>query len=273
MTLLIVSLTLAGVLSLAAQELNIASTATNAPAIPVEPPTSAQGTVATDGPVQVPSNNIPGAVADASATAAPSSVDAFPRDDSSVTNQPHATGYDLPAFRIIVERNIFNPNRSPRRDYSRRDRDRERESRPARTESFGLLGIMAYEKGRFAFFDGSSSDYRKVLEPTQTIAGYTVMAVLPNAVTLLATNGDHVQLAVGMQMRRREDEPWRLGERGPIERAESSSSTSSNSAPTGTASGTEVSSNSTAGAATSGSDAEDEVLKRMLQKREEELNK
>src|ERR1041385_6179537 len=57
------------------------------------------------------------------------------------------------SFRIITERNIFNPRRSAR--YVPTERTR----RPStRTDSFALVGTMSYEKGFFAFFDGSSSE-------------------------------------------------------------------------------------------------------------------
>src|SRR5258708_26357979 len=75
---------------------------------------------------------------------------------------------DYSAFRIIAERNIFNPNRSGR---SGRSAARAAEGRVA-TPSFALVGTMGYEQGRFAFFDGSSSEYRKALEPADSIAGY-----------------------------------------------------------------------------------------------------
>src|SRR6266508_2608999 len=68
---------------------------------------------------------------------------------------------DLQSFRVISQRNIFNPNRSSRGDRSERRRDPERR---VRTESFALLGTMNYDKGWFAFFDGSSSEYRRAAQ-------------------------------------------------------------------------------------------------------------
>jgi hypothetical protein len=53
-------------------------------------------------------------------------------------------------------------------------------ARPRRTDVFGLVGTMSYEKGYFAFFDGSSSDYRKATQPSETIADYNVKEVGPN---------------------------------------------------------------------------------------------
>src|SRR5262245_49763727 len=69
-----------------------------------------------------------------------------------------AAGLTLDAFRLIADRNIFNPNRSgrtPEREYTRREPERR-----VRTESLALVGTMSYDHGLFAFFDGSNSDYR-----------------------------------------------------------------------------------------------------------------
>ena len=78
-----------------------------------------------------------------------------------------------------------------------------------RTDEFTLVGTMSYAKGKFAFFDGSSSDYRKVLAPGATIAGYTVKDVTPQKVTL-ASNGKEVEMGVGSQMRNEGPNDWKL---------------------------------------------------------------
>lgn len=190
------------------------------------------------------------------------------------TNAPvvGVTGRDLQSFRIIADRNIFNPNRRSgmRSSYRRPERETRRYTRP---ESFGLVGTMSYEKGRFAFFDGTSSDYRKVIEPAQTIAGYTVVDITSRNVTLLGTNGTQVQLPVGMQMTKQENEPWHLsGEGGAFDRSSAAESSSATPSPTTTNTEAATGSNSSP-AATSSGDAESDVLKRLLQKREEELKR
>jgi hypothetical protein len=198
---------------------------------------------------------------------------------------------DLSAFRLISERNIFNPNRSIRGDDKTTRREPERR---VRTESFSLLGTMSYEKGRFAFFDGSNSDYRKVLQAAGQIAGFKVTDVAPTCVKLEATNGQSIELCVGMQMSKHEEEDWRLHERAGAD------STSSGNASSGAANAGESSdlikrlmerrqsegaveptpSPTPAAAATEKKDAgsssasePDEIVRRLLQKREQELNK
>ncbi len=163
---------------------------------------------------------------------------------------------DYPSFRIIAERNIFNANRSTR---SARSGNGEAE-RQVRVESFTLLGTLGYEKGTFAFFDGTSSPYRKALKPGDTIAGYTIAAVGQDRIRLEA-DGKTVELPVGMQMRREDEGDWQLTARND---------SSGNAAQTAAA--TESGPSAEKSEAGSGR-AESDVLKRLMQKREQEINK
>src|SRR3954469_3598419 len=120
---------------------------------------------------------------------------------------------DYPSFQIIRDRNIFDMNRSPRSRYDSRPVVRtEPERRPGRTESFALLGTMSYEKGRFAFFDGSSSQYHQVLSSSNSIGGFTITEVAPNYVKLATTNGQ-IELPVGKQLKRQDEGEWSVTER------------------------------------------------------------
>ena len=58
-----------------------------------------------------------------------------------------AQGRDFPAFKLIYERNIFNPNRRP---LSVRAAESE-PVKPAKIERFSLIGTLIYEDGSFAF--------------------------------------------------------------------------------------------------------------------------
>jgi hypothetical protein len=159
---------------------------------------------------------------------------------SGTNNGPASLDYS--AFRMVAEKNIFDPNRRQRADYRP----------PSRTaDSFTLVGTMSYEKGAFAFFDGTRSDYRKAVRPDEVIAGYKVVGVSPDAVRLLhGTNV--VQLNVGTQMRQREDGSWQQTSGASAYAATSTSQPSSPS--------TEAPSNG----------PENDVLKRLMQRRERE---
>ncbi len=166
---------------------------------------------------------------------------------------------DYSAFRIIAERNIFNPNRSGR---SGRSAARAASEGRVATPSFALVGTMCYEQGRFAFFDGSSSEYRKALEPADSIAGYKIAAITPGHVKLESTNGPPVELAVGMQMKKQDEE--------------SSKSVGHSSASAGSLDPSLAADDKTETAEATEADPAgpaDEVLKKLMQKREQELNK
>jgi type II secretory pathway pseudopilin PulG len=152
---------------------------------------------------------------------------------------------DLAQFKIITERNIFDATRSARTARTGPERPR-----PTRSESITLVGTMTYEKGAYAFFDGSSSDFRKVLEIGKSIANHKIVAIHPHSVTLqMATN--QFELQIGGQLRHAEN-GWE-----PVISA----------APAAT---TTTATTSAAGDSTSGG-AEDEILKRLMRQREEEL--
>jgi hypothetical protein len=152
---------------------------------------------------------------------------------------------DFSNFQIISERNIFNPNRTARH---------KRGSRPQSVaDAFSLVGTMSYNKGTYAFFDGTSSDYRKVLQNAGTIAGYKVTDITPTTVKL--ANGDkQLVMKVGTQMRREEKGSWQLASTSelPVETTESA-----DAAP--------------AEPSASDSDSEgNDVLKRLMKQREQE---
>jgi len=157
---------------------------------------------------------------------------------------------DFEAFRIIAQRNIFNPNRSAR-GGSRNDSAES--SKAVKTESFALVGTMLYADRELAFFDSSSASYRKVLKPGDSIAGYKVNEVAPNHVKLEA-NGKVVELSVGQQLKRENDGEWIVSGRSTSETASSSGASNTSSSSTS-------------------SEDEDEAVKRLMKKREEENNK
>lgn len=186
---------------------------------------------------------------------------ARPATDSSPAPEPTppATSRARPGyetFALINERNIFNASRSGRRS------DPPRETRrPTRVDAFGLVGTMSYAQGTFAFFDGSGSDYRKAVPTGGKVADFEVIEILPNAVKLQGgTNA--LELRMGMQMRREEAGDWQLSEPGE-------SFTGFAAAPRAASGPPSTSRNGESPATASNADA-DEVLKRLMEKRERE---
>ena len=157
-------------------------------------------------------------------------------------------------FKIITQRNIFDPNR--RIPGSRTPRTEEK--KPKRIDYLNLVGAMSYEKGRFAFFDSNSSEYRKSVKPGDSIAGYKVSDVTANKVTL-QRDDKKIELPVGGQLKREDEGEWRLNS-SPENFAASTNSSDSSS--TSSSSGSN-SSNSNS----SSSDESNPILKRLLEQR------
>jgi len=161
---------------------------------------------------------------------------------SSSQSSTNSNPLDYANFKIVADRNIFNPNRRGARqpnDYV-----------PPAVDSFSLVGTMSYEKGTFAFFSGSRSQYQKALKLDDSIAGYKVASIGENTVKL-AQGTNQIELRMGMQMRREENGPWRA----------SSSLQSYASAPA---------SNPAAASDSVPPGPESDVLKRLMKRHEEE---
>jgi hypothetical protein len=189
--------------------------------------------------------------------------------------------FDESAFRIVAERNIFNANRSG-------GAVRLPSRRPTSVEFFALVGTMEYEKGAFAFFEGSSSEFTKAIKADSVIGGHKLMSIAATGVKLEA-DGKEIELPVGSQMRREDQGAWQVTEtRGGF--STSSSANGESSSRNGRSERNDFSSRSRrdddsssrrngnlesgsrppAAAAATPSANEDEVLKRLMERREKE---
>ena len=136
----------------------------------------------------------------------------LPADAASKTPAPKPAKADegFKDFAIITQRNVFNANRNatpapaPAAAVPK-------PARPPRVEAFALLGTMSSERGVVAFFDGTSSAYRKAAEPGDQLGSYTVAAIAHDRVTL--KSGEHeLCLPLRMQFRREDQGEWLLAE-------------------------------------------------------------
>jgi hypothetical protein len=128
---------------------------------------------------------------------------------SSAQQTNTSAALDYASFKVISEKNIFNPRR---RGYYIRNTPQREERRDVRAEWFALVGTLSSDKGPVAFFDGSSSRYSQALKPSEDIAGYTVADVQPSYVRLISAS-NHFELSIGKELRRENEGEWRLGER------------------------------------------------------------
>ena len=179
---------------------------------------------------------------------------------------------------FITTRNIFDPNRYAIRGSIMRPTPQT----PRSTPTFTLVGAMSYEKGLFAFFDGNQSYLRKVLYQSESnnIVGYTLAEITLAGVKLQAADKKEIvelKIGEGMQLI---GNSWQkssqggfssggrnsgFGEFGGRNRGFDSASSGESVAPA------EDSSTPDASAAPSPALEGNDVLKKLMQQREQEL--
>ena len=139
---------------------------------------------------------------EASDTPAEKEVQSEVEDKSGGVSYP-----SLASFKLIQERNIFDPDR-------RRPREMRRETpvAPPREESFTLLGTMSYGERILAFFEGTQRDWSGAVELGNEVAGHTLKEVGFDNV-LLELKGEILALQVGAGRSKRGDADWETQDR------------------------------------------------------------
>ena len=178
-------------------------------------------------------------------------------DIASAAGGTNAPGkFDYASFAVIVQRNIFNPNRRPYR-----------EAPPVRDvpitrngDYVSLVGVMSYEEGDFAFFTGNQSRYETSAKLADVVAGHRVTAINISSNSVKLESGtNHIEMQVGMTMRRDDEGGWHVS-RSPAIFASYNATPNPGSEASGQP--------STGGAAASADD--NEVIKRLMQRREQQ---
>ena len=179
---------------------------------------------------------------------------------------------------FITERNIFDPNRYAL--YSPTSHPVVHQV-PRNAPTFTLVGTMSYEKGMFAFFDGNQSNLRKVLyqSDSNNIAGFTLAEIALAGVKLqTADKKEIVELKIGEGMQQ-QGSSWQLASQGGFfgggnggfggfgerNRGFDSGSSGESAAPA------VDSSSPDAGAAPSPALEGNDILKKLMQQRQQEL--
>ncbi len=106
----------------------------------------------------------------------------------------------LAAFRIIEERNIFNPNRVGRTVAGA-------DTPAPQNETIAFVGTMNYEKGLFAFFASSTASFQKTLHEGEPIAQYTVGRITKDSVEM-NRDGQKLTLTIGQALSRPPGGDW-----------------------------------------------------------------
>jgi hypothetical protein len=113
-----------------------------------------------------------------------------------------APSLSFDAFRPIGDRNIFNPNRTGRRERTTGDQ-------APRVDTISLVGTMDSDRGLFAFFEGSDASYRRAVQAGGAVEQFKVTKITPDNVDL-DRNGSTYSVKVGQQFRRAEGADWTL---------------------------------------------------------------
>lgn len=114
---------------------------------------------------------------------------------------------DYSAFaKFVADRNIFDPNRVPNVPWTRRPPQPAvtRPAPPPPPASFSLVGIIGYGEGKlagaYAFFDGTSQQYRKTVQLNGGIATFKVADIAADSVTLTTGTNSQTVLKIGEQL-------------------------------------------------------------------------
>lgn len=160
---------------------------------------------------------------------------------------------DFHSFEIIVQRNIFDPDRYPHRSGIQPRRHYNG------VPTFSLAGTMSYRKGMFAFFNGTSDEYQKALQEGGTIAGYTVAKITFDDVQL-KSGEKTISLKVGAAMQRQGDN-WESAAPGEWNDDSSAPDTENQN---------NTSSETPAASPAAGGGEESDILKRLKQQAQEQ---
>jgi hypothetical protein len=121
---------------------------------------------------------------------------------SAAAKAASAANGSFESFRLISDRNIFDPNRR-----ARSARSASNEPAAPTGDTVAFVGTMDYDKGVYAFFDSSDARYRKVLPEGGKLAEYVVKHVEARRVDL-TRDGKVTTLEITQQLHRPDGGDW-----------------------------------------------------------------
>jgi hypothetical protein len=111
----------------------------------------------------------------------------------------------IDAFSILWERNIFSSTRqAPVKEVVRKE-----VPPPPVVDEFALVGTLVTDEHAYAFFNGSELDFRGVRMIGEQIAGCTITRVDTEKI-VIQLNEEKKEMAVGTGMKRVNQGPWSL---------------------------------------------------------------
>jgi hypothetical protein len=164
-------------------------------------------------------------------------------------------------FKLILERNLFDPNRKKKVEIP----PVLEEVRKPQVDTINLVGTLITETASYAFFNSSISEYNSVLVKGDRIAGYIITAIDSISIQLVMNN-QSISLKVGMSMVREDDGSWELRTE-PIRDlsvvVKSDQQTSDTSS----------SSSETESTSEAGDSSANDILKKLIERRNQEMGK
>ncbi len=115
---------------------------------------------------------------------------------------------DFSAFKLVYERNIFDPNRHP---AGVAPRNIVKATKAIKVDKFSLVGTMLTDGKIVAFFSGTDSSYQATLGVKKSIAGFEIDEIRYDGVKLCRSNQVY-NLSFENQMRREDGGEWRLAD-------------------------------------------------------------
>jgi hypothetical protein len=181
-------------------------------------------------------------------------------EDASVQTAPTAVPQkrpDFDVFRIIVERNIFDPTRKPGGAPVK-------DAPPpadAPQQTVRLMGTWLRDDHALALFEGSGDVPREGLEEGASIAGYRIAEVRTDAV-VLANDQGKIELHVGAGLARKGEGTWAVVENPVTSQPTADSAKATESKQGGEAAGQQT---------TPGNKAPDDALEKLRERRRKEM--
>lgn len=181
---------------------------------------------------------------------------AVARDQAAPATPAPAAAKGFDAFGLVKTRNVFDPNRRAMRTESTTEK-RDRTTRPS---WFMLTGTMVTDGKTLAFFSGSRSEFSKVIPAGESVAGYKLLVVTPAQVEL-EHGGKSMTMGVGhrLQLEGMTDEVA-ASEPGP-------------GAPPPPGAPDSATPPSPAGAAPAAGGDKNEIMRRLMERRQKEMSK
>ncbi len=181
----------------------------------------------------------------------------FAQADESPEN---STIIPFDTFELIVERNMFDPNRKKKQE----EREAVKERPASQIDVMTLVGTLLTDEASYAFFNGTLLNDQSVLKAGDHIADGTISAIDSTHI-LLEKSSQPVSLKVGMSLMRENQGEWTIADSSSQLRTMMAQSNSQTNEKANQASGSSESKENES--------STNDVLRKLMERRKQELEK